>query len=166
MRWALCVAVWLIANVAALYVAAQTKWGPVVVFFSGRHGLHLGDVLAMVLGVAVAMSVTAVAYLTAPDRPPTSVVLAWVLCAIVWEIAIVGALFIAASTDWGPIVFRIWQQKAVHLGDVLVVVVAIGFATAFSVAVWRWTALHSAGPIEASPSTAAPATDARGGVPR
>ena len=162
MRWALCAAAWLIANVAALYVAVQTKWGPVVVFFSGRHGLHLGDILAVLLGVAIATSVTIVAWLTAPVRPPTSVVMAWVLCAIVWQIAIVAALLLAASTDWGPIVFRIWEQKAVHLGDVIAVVAAVGFAAAFSVAVWRWSPHEAADPIKATPPVADPA----GGVPR
>ena len=52
MRWLLCVGVCLVANLAGLFVAADTTWGPVVARLSTRHGVHLGDVLAVLVTVA------------------------------------------------------------------------------------------------------------------
>lgn len=136
MRWLLCAGAWLVANAAGLYVAAQTKWGPVVVSLSTRQGVHLGDILALLVGVAIATTVTVVVWVTAPKHPPTRVVLAWVLCAAVWQIAMVASIFVVASTDWGPVVVRLGQNKPVPLGDVLVLLVGVSVAALVTVAVW------------------------------
>lgn len=72
MRWLLGAAVWLLAIVGALVVAAKTKLGPTLVTLSSRHGVHLGDVLAVVLGVGVATAVTVVLWVTAPERSTSS----------------------------------------------------------------------------------------------
>lgn len=136
MRWLLCAGAWLAANVAGLYVAAATKWGPVVVTLSARHGVHLGDILAVLLGVAVAMIVTGVVWATSPSRPPTRVVVAWVLCAAVWQVTVMAALFVAASTEWGPVVVRTWHHKPVHLGDILAVLLAVAVASTVTLVVW------------------------------
>jgi hypothetical protein len=76
MRWALCLVVWAVCLGAALLTAAKTKVGPIVIKFSPNHGVHLGDALAVALGVAVASLVTLAAWLTRssraahPDRRP------------------------------------------------------------------------------------------------
>lgn len=129
MRWLLCAAVWTIAIAASLYVAATTKWGPVVVTLSPKHGVHLGDILAVLVGVAVASTVTAVALLTSPAPPATAVVVRWVLCAAVWILALVASLYVAAATEWGPVVVRLSRYHGVHLGDIVAVLLSVAFAS-------------------------------------
>ena len=34
---------WAIATIVGLWIAAETKVGPVLVKVTGKHGLHLGD---------------------------------------------------------------------------------------------------------------------------
>ncbi len=127
MRWVLCAGVWLLVNAAALLVAAQTKFGPVILTLSSRHGVHLGDALAVVFGLVIASTVTVVLWVTAPERPPTGVVLAWVLVAVVWQLCLVVSLFVAAATDYGPVVVHLGRHE-VHLGDIVVVLVGVAIA--------------------------------------
>lgn len=131
MRWLLCAAVWLLVNAAALLVAAQTKFGPTVLAVSPRHGVHLGDVVAVVVGIVVASTVTLIVWETAPERPPTQVVLAWVLVAVVWEVCLVVSLFVAAATDHGPVVLHLGRH-GVHIGDILVVLAGMAVAVALT----------------------------------
>ena len=142
MRWLLCGGVWLVANVAGLYVAAATTWGPVVARLSSKHGVHLGDVLAVLVGVAVAATVTGLVWVTSPSPPATPVVVRWVLVAAVWQVTMVAAVFLAASTDWGPVVMRLWQQKPVHLGDVLAVLAGVAVAATVTAVVWASSPSH------------------------
>ena len=142
MRWLLCVGVWLVANLAGLFVAAETTWGPVVARLSTRHGVHLGDVLAVLVGVAVAATVTGLLWATSPSHPATPVVVRWVLVAAVWQITMVAAIFLAASTDWGPVVMRLWQQKPMHLGALFTVLVGVAFATMVTGLVWAISSSH------------------------
>lgn len=134
MRWLLCAAVWLLFNAAALLVAAQTKFGPVLFTVSARHGVHLGDAVAVVLGLLVASAITVGLWLTAPERPPTQVVLAWVLVAVVWQLCLVVSLFVAAATDYGPVVAHLGRHE-VHLGDIAVVVVGVTIAATLTAVV-------------------------------
>lgn len=127
MRWVLCAVVWLLVNAAALLVAAQTKLGPTLLIVSDRHGIHLGDVLAVVVGLVIATTVTVVLWVTAPERPPTQVVVAWVMVAIVWELCLVVSLFVAATTDIGPVVANLGRHQ-LHLGDLLVVLGGVAVA--------------------------------------
>lgn len=60
----------------------------------------------------------------------------WVLCAAVWQIAMVASLFVATTTDSGPVVARLWEGKPVHLGDVLVVFAGMAFATGVTGGMW------------------------------
>jgi hypothetical protein len=62
MRWLVCAAAWLLAPLAGLFVAATTKWGPILWQLSQNHGVHLGDVVALAAGVAVAVAVTVAAF--------------------------------------------------------------------------------------------------------
>lgn len=55
---ALIVLVWSGAVLVTLFVASDTKIGPVLVKFSRGHGIHLGDALVFVLVVAAASSMT------------------------------------------------------------------------------------------------------------
>jgi hypothetical protein len=129
MRWLSCAAVWTIAIAASLYTAATTRWGPVVVTLSPRHGVHLGDILAVLMGVVLASTVTAVALLTSPARPTMAVVLRWVLSAAVWMTALVASLYVAAATEWGPVVVRLSRYHGVHLGDIAAVLVGVAIAS-------------------------------------
>lgn len=61
MRWLVSAAAWLLAPLAGLFVAATTKWGPILWHLSRNHGVHLGDVVALAAGVAVALAATVVA---------------------------------------------------------------------------------------------------------
>jgi hypothetical protein len=138
-RWLLCAAVWVLVNAAALLVASQTKFGPVLLTLSVRHGVHLGDVLAVVVGLVVAAVVTFVLAATAPERPPTRTVVAWVTVAVVWEVCLAVSLFVAAATDHGPVVARVGRHQ-VHLGDIVVVlggVAVAGLLTAVVAHGWR-----------------------------
>ena len=60
-RWRLAAlaAVWVVALTATLWVAAETKFGPVVVTLSFTHGVHLGDIAfgAAILTCAAAATV-------------------------------------------------------------------------------------------------------------
>ena len=134
MRWLSCAAVWVIAIAASLYAAATTRWGPVVVTLSPRHGVHLGDILALLMGVVLASTVTAVALLTSPTRPAPAVVLRWVVSAAVWMIALVASLYVAAATEWGPVVVRLSPYHGVHLGDIAAVLVGAAIASTVTAA--------------------------------
>jgi hypothetical protein len=45
-RWLAVVLVWCAATAAGLWVAAETKVGPVVFVIDQRHGIHQGDLIA------------------------------------------------------------------------------------------------------------------------
>jgi hypothetical protein len=49
MRFLLAAAIWGVATCAALFLAWQTKVGPVIYKVSYRHGIHSGDVLAFLV---------------------------------------------------------------------------------------------------------------------
>ncbi len=65
-RLIICVMVWLIAMVSSLYIASETRLGPVVIPLSNKHGVHLSDLVVMLLGGVIAVAVTAVAFFTFP----------------------------------------------------------------------------------------------------
>jgi hypothetical protein len=69
MRWVLCAVVWVAGMACALYVASKTRIGPLVVQLSQNHGVHVGDVLAVVAAVVVGVAVTAIAWFTRPRKP-------------------------------------------------------------------------------------------------
>lgn len=50
---------WAAAAATVLFVAAETSVGPVVMSLSKGHGIHLGDVAALIVAVAVALMITA-----------------------------------------------------------------------------------------------------------
>ena len=50
--------IWVVATVVVLVIAAETKLGPIVLVLSRRHGVHAGDVLALVLAYAAAGMLT------------------------------------------------------------------------------------------------------------
>ena len=52
------VAVWCVATVLVLVVAAETRIGPVLVTLTRRHGVHLGDAVALVVGYTAAALAT------------------------------------------------------------------------------------------------------------
>jgi hypothetical protein len=114
---------------------------------SAKHGVHLGDILAVLVGVAVATTVTCVVWISSPTRPATSAVVRWVLCAAVWQVTIVAALFVAASTDWGPVVVWLWHGKPVHLGDILAVLAGLTVAAAVTGVVWAAQAARPPTPV-------------------
>jgi hypothetical protein len=71
MRWVVCAVTWVVCLAAALWAAAETKLGRILVQLSPNHGIHLGDVLAVVLGASLAALVTLVAWITRPPRRAT-----------------------------------------------------------------------------------------------
>ena len=89
----------------------------------------------MLVGVAIATTVTVAVWVTAPEHPPSRVVVAWALCAAVWQVTMVVSIFVAATTDWGPVVMRL-LQKPVRLGDALALLVGVSVASLVTVAVW------------------------------
>ncbi len=50
---------WGIAVVVVLFLAAETSLGPVVLTLGRRHGIHFGDLVALVVGGGAALFVTA-----------------------------------------------------------------------------------------------------------
>lgn len=50
---------WIVAALFTLVVAAETHIGPVVLTLTRRHGVHLGDVCAMVAAGGAAVMITA-----------------------------------------------------------------------------------------------------------
>jgi hypothetical protein len=65
---ALVVLVWSLAALAALFVASDTRIGPVLIKISRGHGIHLGDALVFVLVTAAASSVTWLLVRRKPSR--------------------------------------------------------------------------------------------------
>jgi hypothetical protein len=51
-------AVWGIATVLGLGIAATAKIGPILLTVSARHGVHLGDLLAFGVFYAAALVIT------------------------------------------------------------------------------------------------------------
>ena len=70
MRLLLHLATWAIATMFGLFVAAETRIGPVVVALSYRHGIHLGDLVAFMVAYAWAARVSLGLLLT--DRTHSS----------------------------------------------------------------------------------------------
>ena len=66
MRWLLCALVWAVGMTGALYVASETKVGPLVVRLSRNHGVHLGDLVAVGTAAAIGVAATTAALLTRP----------------------------------------------------------------------------------------------------
>jgi hypothetical protein len=52
------IAVWIMATLLALGVAATTRIGPILFTLSPRHGVHLGDLLAFAASYATALVIT------------------------------------------------------------------------------------------------------------
>jgi hypothetical protein len=61
-------AVWIVATVAVLVVAADTSFGPTVLTLSHRHGVHVGDVIALVVSYVVATVLTRLILLRGNER--------------------------------------------------------------------------------------------------
>lgn len=53
--------VWAAGVAAVLVVGARTKVGPTVLELTGRHGVHLGDLVFGAFAASVAVSLTLVA---------------------------------------------------------------------------------------------------------
>ena len=53
-RWA----AWLASVALTVVVATATKVGPTLVDFGGSHGIHVGDLLTLTVGVACAAHVS------------------------------------------------------------------------------------------------------------
>jgi hypothetical protein len=53
-----CLAVWAVASAASLVVAAETSVGPVLLSLTHNHGVHAGDVVAVLGGTAIAIIAT------------------------------------------------------------------------------------------------------------
>ncbi len=135
MRWMLCAVVWLATMAAVLYVAG-TEWGPSVVTLSGRHAVRLSDILAVILGLGIATTVTVVAWATSPHRQDASVAVRRVLCAVVWVGVMVAALYVAAQTKLGPVIVTLSDRHGMHLSDVLVVLLGVAVASTFTLVAW------------------------------
>ncbi|WP_214402262.1 hypothetical protein [Pseudonocardia lacus] len=52
-------AVWAVAALVVLAFAAVTAVGPVLLVFYGTHGVHVGDLVVLLIAVAVAARLTA-----------------------------------------------------------------------------------------------------------
>lgn len=57
-RWSISAVVWLAAGLYWVWFASTTKVGPIVATFSPTHGLHEGDVFALLACIAAAGAVT------------------------------------------------------------------------------------------------------------
>ncbi|HEY6532735.1 MAG TPA: hypothetical protein VIY72_10535 [Acidimicrobiales bacterium] len=53
MRWILCAVVAVLCAIVALVVAAETRIGPIIIQLSPNHGIHTGDVLAVMAAIAL-----------------------------------------------------------------------------------------------------------------
>ena len=60
-RYLVAATAWLVAGYVSLWIAATTKIGPVVASVSHNHGVHEGDVVAIVAGIAVASIISVAA---------------------------------------------------------------------------------------------------------
>jgi hypothetical protein len=54
-RWLAVLLVFGVATVAGLWVAAETKVGPILFALNERHGVHVGDVAAFVVAYTWAL---------------------------------------------------------------------------------------------------------------
>lgn len=66
-RYLVALAAWVGAAWASLWVAAETQLGPTIAVLSSRHGIHQGDVVVLVAGIATASMITLAAL--RPSRP-------------------------------------------------------------------------------------------------
>jgi hypothetical protein len=57
-RWPQLLVVWGLATAAGLWTAATTAIGPVLLRLTNSHGVHLGDVVALVIFYGAAAVVT------------------------------------------------------------------------------------------------------------
>ena len=135
MRWVVCTAVWLILMAAAL-VEVMHDWGPIALSLSHKNAIRWTDILAVVLGAAIGLGVTYLAWVTAPDRDAASVAARWVLCGVVWLVAMVTSIYVASETKLGPVVLKLSHNHGVHLSDIFVVLFGAAIATAFTWAAW------------------------------
>ena len=53
MRLILSAVVWMLSAVIALVIASETRIGPILVQLSPNHGIHTGDVLAVMGAMAI-----------------------------------------------------------------------------------------------------------------
>jgi hypothetical protein len=67
-RALLILATWGLATAAALFLAWQTKVGPVVARVSAGHGIHLGDVLAFAIAWSWAAIISVILLSASPRR--------------------------------------------------------------------------------------------------
>ena len=135
MRWVLCAAVWLIMMAGALVVVSN-DWGPILLTLSHKNAIRWTDVLAVVLGAAIGLAGTYLAWVTAPDKDAASIAARWVLCGVVWLVAMATSLYVASETKLGPVVLNLSHNHGVHLSDAFVVLFGAAIATAFSWAAW------------------------------
>jgi hypothetical protein len=59
-RYAVALSAWALVGYVSLWVAANTQIGPTVAVLSPTHGVHEGDVIVLLAGVAVASLVSLV----------------------------------------------------------------------------------------------------------
>jgi len=147
MRWVLCTAVWLILMAAAVVVVTQ-DWGPAALTLSHKNAIRWTDILAVILGAAIGLGVTYLAWATAPDRDAASVAARFVLCGVVWLVVMVTALYVASETKLGPVVVKLSYNHGVHLSDVFVVLLGAAIATAFTWAAWATSPSRRAKRVE------------------
>jgi len=67
-RVLLSFAVWVFAFVSCILFVTKTMIGPTIFVFSSRHGLHVGDVVAMAVAPMWAWSVTRSFWREEPSR--------------------------------------------------------------------------------------------------
>ena len=60
-RYLVALAAWFVAGYVSLWFAANTRIGPIVVNVSPTHGIHEGDLVILLAGIAVASMITAAA---------------------------------------------------------------------------------------------------------
>ncbi len=70
-RILVCLSVWVVAACGSLLIAARTTVGPVVLDLSHNHGIHLGDVVAVMGGTVWAAVVTIAVLVPVREHPAT-----------------------------------------------------------------------------------------------
>ena len=132
MRWVLCAAVWLAMIALVVYVALH-DWGGVVITLQHGNGIRVSDLAAVIGGGIVAVGVTWYVWRTCPNRREAAIGVRWIICTMVWIIAMVSSLYVASETRLGPVILPLSAGHGVHLSDLLVML--LGGAIAFTVTV-------------------------------
>jgi hypothetical protein len=136
MRWVLCAIVWLAMIPAVFWLTEKIEWGPILWTVSSEHALEVSDIVAAILGVAVATAVTVIIWATSPHGDPAAAWVRWGLCALIWVVAICVALFEASQVRSGPVVVRLSDQHEVRLSDMAILFLASAFAATITGVAW------------------------------